>query len=194
MADAAFAPRAEWAQSQERQGGGRDRLALADSVVGRGLWADRRERLLCSTPCGLDRPRDRSLARSEWACRHVDASRLRRGSPLDRSSWRPDRKSPAGHEHGCDYMRRAGRRGVVQQCDVVSALRPAGRAWLGRGANPHPLRIPPGAPRDARNSGRQRNQRSHGGRHAFASGVELDCVGVELASVSFCRPPRRCSF
>lgn len=166
VGDAAFAPRPEWAQSQERHGGVWDRVAFADSVVGRGLWADRRERLLCSTACRLDRPRDRTLSRSEWACRHADLNRLRRGSALDRSSGRPDRKSSAGYGQGCDYMRRAGCGGVVEQRDVVFGCRPAGRAWIGRGANPDPIRISPGAPRDAWNSGRQRNQRSHGGRYA----------------------------
>ena len=33
VADTAFAPRAEWAQSQERQGGARDRIALADLLL-----------------------------------------------------------------------------------------------------------------------------------------------------------------
>ncbi len=112
----------------------------------------------------------------------LDSNRLRRGSALDRSSGRPDRKSSAGYGQGCDYMRRAGCGGVVEQRDVVFGCRPAGRAWIGRGANPDPIRISPGAPRDAWNSGRQRNQRSHGGRYAFSSGVKLDCVDVELAS------------
>ena len=104
------------------------------------------------------------------------------GLLFDRSSRRPDRKSPAGHEHGRRYLHRARRCRVVEQRGVVPALCPAGRGGRGRRANSHSLRFSPRAPGNTRNPGRQCDQRPHGRRHAVAPGFELDRVLVELES------------